>query len=273
MRAEGIMAQYESADVTDRSAVAAAVERLERSFGPITVLLHAAGVNRPMPASQLDHTTLAETVAVKVAGLQHLLSAVAPERLRLLVGFGSIITRVGLPGEAHYALANEAMGQLIERYAEAHPACRVFVPEWSVWSGVGMGENLGVVETLARQGVAALAPEPAAKLFASLATAREAPASVVIAGRFGDPPTIDLSRPPLPSYRFLEHVSVFYPEIELVAEAVLHPSSDPYLDEHALGGANCSPPCSDSRRCSRRRPCSSASRRIRWNGWRSSARW
>ena len=241
LRAAGIIARYQSADVTDRVAVTEAVAQLESALGPVTALLHAAGVNEPTPVARLDDATLADTVTVKVAGLRHLLGAVAPEKLRLLVGFGSIIARIGLPGEAHYALANEWMGQLIEQFAEAHPSCRAFVPEWSVWSGVGMGETLGAVETLARQGVAALAAEPAATLFASLATARDAPASVVITGRFGDPPTVDLARPPLPSFRFLERIRVLYPDIELVAEAVLHRNTDPYLDDHVLAGTKLFP--------------------------------
>jgi len=241
LNAAGVIASYESADVTDSNAVGAAVARLELSLGPVTGVLHAAGVNRPTQVARLDDATLAETVAVKVAGLRHLLSAVTPERLRLLVGFGSIIARVGLPGEAHYALANEWMRRLIEQFAAAHPACRALVPEWSVWSGVGMGETLGVVETLERRGVAALAVDPATALFISLATAHGAPTSVVIAGRFGDPPTVDLARPPLPPGRFLERVPVFYPGIELIAEADLGPATDPYLEEHALGGTSLFP--------------------------------
>jgi enediyne polyketide synthase len=236
LRAAGVIVHYEPADVTDRDAVTAAVGRVENTLGPVTGVLHAAGVNRPTPVARLDDATLAETVAVKVAGLHHLLSAVAPERLRLLVGFGSIIARTGLPGEAHYALANEWMAQSIERFAAAHPACHALVPEWSVWSGVGMGEALGVIETLARQGVAALAAEPAAALFGSLATAQGVPTSVIIAGRFGDPPTVDLARPKLPPGRFLERVPVFYPGIELVAETDLNLATDPYLEEHALAG-------------------------------------
>jgi enediyne polyketide synthase len=215
--------------VTDRDAVAAAVARLEHALGSVTGVMHAAGINQPTPLTRLDAAMLAETVAVKVSGLHHLLAAVAPERQRLVVGFGSIIARVGLPGEAHYALANEWMGQALERFAAAHPACRVLVPEWSVWSGVGMGEALGVVETLARQGVAALPAEPAAALFASLASARGDPTPIVISGRFGDPPTVDLERPPLPRGRFLGRVPVFYPGIELVAEVDLTPETDPYL--------------------------------------------
>ena len=51
-----------------------------------------------------------------------------------------------------------------------------------------MGESLGVIESLARQGVAALAPRAAAELFASLATGEVgSPMSVIIAGRFGAP--------------------------------------------------------------------------------------
>ena len=47
------------------------------------------------------------------------LATVDATGLRVLVGFGSIIARIGLPGEAHYALANEAMAREVEAFGAA----------------------------------------------------------------------------------------------------------------------------------------------------------
>jgi len=59
------------------------------------------------------------TLSVKVQGARHLLAAIDPEKLRLFIGFGSVIARSGLPGEADYALANEWLTRLIEDWKTA----------------------------------------------------------------------------------------------------------------------------------------------------------
>jgi enediyne polyketide synthase len=234
LKAAGVQAAYGCADVTDHDAVSTVVARLEAALGPVTALIHAAGINRPAPLMQLDPASLRDTVAVKVDGARNLLAVLDPLRLRLFVAFGSIIARTGLPGEAHYALANEWLGRLVEDFAGRYPSCRCHVLEWSAWSGVGMAERLGAVEGLAHQGVAALGVDEATAMFEAIVSQPPIRPAAVIAGRFGDPPTVDLARPSLPALRFLEHVRVFYPEVELVAEAELTAASDPYLAEHAL---------------------------------------
>ncbi len=75
-----------------------------------------------------------------------MLDAVGAGNLKLLVTFGSIIGRAGLRGEAHYATANEWLAELTREVGERNPGCRALCMEWSVWSGVGMGERLSVVE-------------------------------------------------------------------------------------------------------------------------------
>jgi enediyne polyketide synthase len=236
LEAAGIRAAYRRADVTDRAAVGIAVAGLQAELGTVTAVIHAAGINRPASMMQLDLATFRDTVAVKLDGARNLVAALDPERLRLLVGFGSIIARTGLPGEAHYALANEWLGHFVEEFAGQHQSCRCHVLEWSAWSGVGMAENLGAVEKLSQLGVAALAVDEATAMFEALVSQPPIRPAAVVAGRFGDPPTVDLIRPELPALRFLERVPVFYPDIELVAEADLADLTDPYLAEHALGG-------------------------------------
>jgi len=236
MAERGVDFRYLPADVGDPAAVARAVGAAQAALGPVTAVLHGAGANLPGRIDALDAAAVAATLRPKVNGLRNLLAAVEPARLRMLVAFGSIIARAGLRGEAHYALANEWMGMEVERFARAYPGCRALCLEWSVWAGVGMGERLGTVEALARQGIAPVTVDAGVAALRELLSAPPPAVSVVVAGRFGPPPTLRLEGAELPLLRFLEHPRVHYPGVELVADAVLSAGSDPYLADHAVGG-------------------------------------
>src|SRR5262249_19516462 len=117
-----------------------------------------------------------------------------------------------------------------------HPHCRCLAVEFSVWSGLGMGERLGRMEALARAGVTAITPEQGAAMLRRL-VARELPAApVVVAGRFGDPPTLRMECQEVPLLRFLERPILHVPGVELIAEADLAAESDPYLEDHVFRG-------------------------------------
>ncbi|MFO1360463.1 SDR family NAD(P)-dependent oxidoreductase [Plasticicumulans sp.] len=238
LRAAGIEYAYVRADVADAAAVRRAVAAGVAQLGPVTALLHGAGRNQPQPLLRLTAGDYAQTLAPKDDGLGHLLAAIEPARLRLLVAFGSVIARCGLPGEADYALANEWLARRVEAWALAHPHCRCRVPEWSIWSGTGMGERLGRVEALARAGITAIPPQAGvAALEALLATPEPGPVRVTIAGRLPESPALRYaSAAALPLRRFLEHVVLHVPGVELITEARLLPAQDPYLADHVLDG-------------------------------------
>ncbi|HSF39306.1 MAG TPA: type I polyketide synthase [Thermoanaerobaculia bacterium] len=236
MRAAGATALYVPADVTDPEAVRAAVDRAQAGLGPVTALLHGAGTNAPRLLASLDEAAFLRTLAPKVTGLGNVLAALDPGRLRLLVTFGSIISRAGLPGEADYATANEWQTLATERFAAGHPECRCLALEWSVWSGVGMGERLGTLEGLLRRGITPIPPGTGIELLHGL-LARPLPAvAVVVTGRFGDPPTVELDRPEMPLLRFLETPRVHVPGVELVVDTGISADTDPYLADHVLRG-------------------------------------
>jgi enediyne polyketide synthase len=236
LAAAGVTARYLRADVGDAAAVGAAIAAAERELGPVTAILHAAGVNEPRLLRDLDAGALAATLRPKLEGLANLLAAVDQRRLRLLVGFGSIIAASGMRGEAHYALANEWLRLAVAEAGDRLPGCRCLTVEWSVWAGAGMGDRLDLVEALARLGVTPIAIDDGTRLLAELIDAAEVPSSVVACGRYGEPPTLRLDRAEMPLLRFLERPRVVYPGIELVADATLSPATDPYLLDHALQG-------------------------------------
>jgi enediyne polyketide synthase len=228
--------RYLSADVADAAAVAAAVAELEAELGPVTAILHGAGRNVPQLLASLTAEEVRATLAPKLDGLANVLAAVDPERLALLVAFGSIIARTGMEGEAHYATANEWLAARVERFAATHPRCRTFVLEWSAWAGVGMGERLGRLEALRRQGVVPIAPAAGVDLMGRLLEGPTPTAPVVATGRFGHVPTLRATSGELPLWRFLERPRLHVPRVELIVDATLDHRTDPYLGDHVFRG-------------------------------------
>src|SRR5262249_32421678 len=143
--------RYLVADIADPDAIAKAIQQVQEEMGHITAVLHGAGINAPKRLEEITPADVHDTVAPKVTGLRNILNNINSEKLHLLVAFGSIIARTGLHGEGHYGLANDWMAGMVESWQKEHPACRCLNLEWSVWAGAGMGQQLGVLDSLMRQ--------------------------------------------------------------------------------------------------------------------------
>ncbi|HXV92111.1 MAG TPA: SDR family oxidoreductase, partial [Pseudonocardia sp.] len=236
MRAAGVRHHYGRADVTSAEQVAAAVAEAQAELGPVTAVLHGAGRNEPAALFGLTEEAFRATVAPKIDGLRAVLAAVDPSRIKLLVTFGSIIGRAGLRGEAHYATANDRMTELTLRFGREYPQARVLACEWSVWSGAGMGEKLGVVNALLRDGITPIPMEEGIAVLRRLLADADSPPVVVVCGRTAGLATLPMQRREVPLARFVDRVVVHYPDIELVTEADLSAGSDPYRADHLLDG-------------------------------------
>ncbi|MFI5621325.1 type I polyketide synthase [Streptomyces sp. NPDC051567] len=232
----GVEVRYARADVTDAGQVRGAVAELEGGLGRITGLLHGAGRNEPNALTHLEAEDFRRTFAPKVDGLRTVLDTVGPGNLKLLVAFGSIIGRAGLRGEAHYATANEWLADLTEDTARAHPGLRARCMEWSVWSGVGMGEKLSVVESLSREGITPVSPDQGVEILLRLISDPDAPVVTVISGRTEGIGTVRRELPALPLLRFTGNPLIRYHGVELVTEVELNEGTDPYLADHLLDG-------------------------------------
>jgi 2,3-dihydro-2,3-dihydroxybenzoate dehydrogenase len=99
-------------DVTDATAVEAAVERVEHDLGPVDILVNVAGVLRTGPVVELSDADWADAFAVNATGVFHTSRAVA-RRMRTRRR-GSIVTvssnAAGIPraGMAAYAASKAA---------------------------------------------------------------------------------------------------------------------------------------------------------------------
>ena len=228
--------RYISTDVTNLTEVRRAVSEIEEMFGSITLLLHGAGANTPKLLTALTEEEFARTLGPKVDGLQHILASVNPAKLRLLLTFGSVIARTGMRGEADYALANDWLAILTERFQAEHPSCRCLCLEWSVWAGLGMGERLGRIEALMREGITPIPVDKGIACFRSLLAQHVPSTRVLVTSRFGTMPTLHLHTPELPFLRFLENPRIYYPGIELITDVELSIATDPYLEDHKFRG-------------------------------------
>jgi enediyne polyketide synthase len=236
IRAAGVNFVYLRADVTSADEIKAAVAQAVEQLGPVTAVLHGAGRNEPMGLAALDESSFRRTLAPKISGLEAVLAATDPADLKLLITFASIIGRAGLRGEGDYATANSWLTDLTERLQEQYPDTRCLALEWSVWSGAGMGERLGVLESLMRDGIAPISPEHGIAVLNQLLADPSTPASVVVMGRAEGLPTLTLPQRELPLLRFLERPQVHYPGVELVVDADLTAADDLYLGDHLLDG-------------------------------------
>ncbi|RKS08152.1 enediyne polyketide synthase [Nocardiopsis sp. Huas11] len=236
LSADGVHFSYLRADVLDADAVRGALAGVVRETGPVTGVLHAAGTNEPAALEELDRDRLERAVAPKVEGARNVAAALDPAALRWFVSFGSLIARTGLPGEAHYALANEWLGRVTSRIGAALPEGRALTLDWSVWSGAGMGERLGSLDALVRRGIDPIPLDAGLDLMYRLLAAPDAADRLVVTGRYGDAPTLLTEERDVPMLRFLERVRRLVPGVELVADVSLSAATDPYLDHHAFEG-------------------------------------
>lgn len=235
-RAAGIRFKYFQADVADKNAVRRAVGKAENELGKITAILHAAAKNEPQLIANLEEENLRRTIEIKLGGAKNLLGAVAPERLKLFIAFGSIIARTGFPGESAYGLANELLTDFTAGLQKQNPHCKCLAIEWSVWSEIGMGARMADLDLLERQGITPIPLEKGVETFLQILSVKNLPPSFVVMSRFRDVPAFPVERPPLPLRRFLEEPRVYYPKTELIADVELSTGNDLYLEDHRIDG-------------------------------------
>jgi NAD(P)-dependent dehydrogenase (short-subunit alcohol dehydrogenase family)/acyl carrier protein len=134
----GAQAEYHQCDVTDGPAVARLLEKIRRQDGPITGLIHGAGLIAPCRFENNRRPPVEKLVRTKVDGLLNLLSALRNDPLTHCIGFGSISGRFGGNGLSDYAAGNDGMAKILDWYRAVRPACKSISFHWEQWEGAGI---------------------------------------------------------------------------------------------------------------------------------------
>lgn len=132
---QGTPARYFSAGITDRAALAAALDEVRR-FGSIVGVVHGAGVLADKRLEDLDDEQFVKVFSTKLVGAEALLEATSGDDLRFVSLFSSIAARSGNPGQAAYAAANAALESIAAREAaQRGESCVVRAFGWGPWDG------------------------------------------------------------------------------------------------------------------------------------------
>lgn len=233
----GIVADYRSLDVTSRTSVA---EALGSVTDHVQGILHGAAINTPQRADQVTASALKAASQAKVDGLHNLLEVIDASHLELVVTFGSIIERAGLAGQLAYAHANEGLRRATEDLA-THSAAKVLHMQWSIWSDIGMGQDLGVLDSMRRRGVIPISPEAGRRHFWQQLT-QGGPTTRLVMGRYPKQPTLEFATAAQTrALRYLEEVLTHIPETELTVSGELSAPTDKALQAHQIAGVSVLP--------------------------------
>ncbi|MEL7042303.1 MAG: SDR family NAD(P)-dependent oxidoreductase [Pseudomonadota bacterium] len=139
---EGISAQYVQLDVTDGKQVRAQVTHLVNTYGPITGLVHGAGVLADRLASQKTKADMAHVFAPKVDGLLHLLDALDLAALQYCGLFSSAAAVFGNLGQCDYATANAWLNAVAQFLHDTQAQITIKSFCWGPWAGGMVDETL-----------------------------------------------------------------------------------------------------------------------------------
>ncbi|OMC23957.1 SDR family NAD(P)-dependent oxidoreductase [Mycobacterium colombiense] len=109
------------ADVTDRAEVDTAIAEIRAAFGPILVLVNAAGVEGFGKFSNMSFEEWSKVIDVNLHGVFHTVQAVLPDMVEAgwgrIVNISSSSTHSGQPFMAHYVAAKSAVNGLTKSLA------------------------------------------------------------------------------------------------------------------------------------------------------------
>ena len=101
----------------------------------------------------------------KFKGLNHILSCVDKETLKLVVSFSSVAGYFGNDGQMDYAAGNEFLDKFGHYFRKKYPGCKSVTINWGAWDG-GMMDYI-YRKTLTEKGYVLIPLEVGANYFAN----------------------------------------------------------------------------------------------------------
>jgi NAD(P)-dependent dehydrogenase (short-subunit alcohol dehydrogenase family) len=142
MTALGARVTYVSIDIRNRSKITDLLESVRSEYGPIRGIIHGAGVLEDKLILDKTDEQFERVLNTKVMGLQVLLAATRNDPLKHLIFFSSVAARFGNPGQADYAMANEALNKIAIVQKAASTDRKTVAINWGPWDGGMVTESL-----------------------------------------------------------------------------------------------------------------------------------
>jgi NAD(P)-dependent dehydrogenase (short-subunit alcohol dehydrogenase family) len=132
----GSPARYVALDIRDPDQVSNALASVRDDWGPITGLIHGAGVIADKRIADKTVEQVETVFRTKVDGLRALLAATSGDPLELICLFSSVAARTGNIGQCDYAMANEVLNKVAQAEARRRQGrCLVKSINWGPWAG------------------------------------------------------------------------------------------------------------------------------------------
>jgi len=174
----GAPVRYYAVDVTDPAALTQVLAAVRADWGPITGVVHGAGVVADALISGKTDEQFDRVFSTKVTGLHALLAATVDDPLTILCAFSSVAAQFGNPGQCDYAMGNEVLNQVLAAEQARRPGCVVRSIGWGPWQG---GMVTGEIAARFRDvGVALIDPDAGAAAFVAEVSGRAAAARVIV---------------------------------------------------------------------------------------------
>ena len=114
----GGTADFETADVTDRPGLLAAVHRLAERLGPVDLLVANAGAGAPTELDPMNVPEVEQMIRVNLFGVIYAIEAVLPDMLKRKHGHiaatSSLAAYKGFPGQSGYSASKAAVKIYLE---------------------------------------------------------------------------------------------------------------------------------------------------------------
>ena len=236
-RNKGLQAYYEQCDVGNAAALAQTIAKVETSIGPVSGVIHGAGINRPCPIHQVQADGVSNELSGKVIGACNLLNELEAKPLKILVGLTSVIGVLGLKNNAFYGYVNERLDRLFYEYGQTHQKTKVINLAYSVWAEIGMGARMGADKNLRHVGIEPIDPEEGVASFLNIIDKKLPDPQLVITSRMGH---LRFNQGPMEApkeWQFAQNIVFKEMGVEAVTRVTLHPEKDLYLQDHNYKGS------------------------------------
>ncbi len=135
MKQCGATVLYYPVDIRDDAAVQAILDDVRSEHGPITAIVHGAGILEDRLIIDKTIDQFENVFDTKVKGLHVLLEATKSDALKYIVLFSSITARIGNNGQVDYAMANEVLNKVAQQESATRSNCKVLSINWGPWDG------------------------------------------------------------------------------------------------------------------------------------------
>jgi acyl transferase domain-containing protein/NAD(P)-dependent dehydrogenase (short-subunit alcohol dehydrogenase family) len=239
-----VQATYHSCDVADRAQLSAILESIRQQSGPITGVIHGAGIGKDASFHKKDPEMVERCLSAKLDGALNLMSLTQSDSLQAFIAFGSISGRFGANGHTDYSLANDMLAKLVGWHRQLRPTIPSTVFHWHAWDDIGMATKPETRLALEMIGMKLMPAKEGAQHFIREIDAGLPLSEVLITDtryyRMFYPADRMLAQPILSSDGTTEVSN--WPLVRstssqgdaVVSEATLHPITDPFLREHRL---------------------------------------